>query len=92
MPLKINDEHIISIIDAWPTTLLQMMKLPAPASTVSWNVEFIYPHSEILLSDWLAYKAITRQASDGYGHTEDTIWDAQGEVMALSRQTVAIFD
>jgi len=91
-PKEISDAHIVSIIDVWPPTLLQMIKLPAPASTVSWNVEFVYPHKEILPNDWLAYKAITRQAADGYGHTEATIWDAQGDVIALSRQTVAIFD
>lgn len=91
-PTEINEAHIIGLIDVWPPTLLQMLKWPAPASTVSWNLEFIYPHRDILATDWFAYKAETRQASDGYGHTEATIWDAHGEVVALSRQTVAIFD
>lgn len=91
-PLEINEAHIIGLIDVWPPTLLQMLKWPAPASTISWNLEFIYPHREILATDWFAYKAETRQASGGYGHTEATIWDAHGEVVALSRQTVAIFD
>jgi len=91
-PATITDAHIITMIDAWPPTLLQMMKLPAPASTVSWNVEFIHPHKEMSPSDWFAYKAHTRQAADGYGHTEATIWDKDNEVIALSRQTVAVFD
>jgi acyl-CoA thioesterase II len=91
-PMEINEAHIIGLIDVWPPTLLQMLKWPAPASTVSWNLEFIYPHREILTTDWFAYKAETRQASCGYGHTEATIWDTQGEVVAISRQTVAIFD
>jgi len=91
-PKHISDAHIVSIIDAWPPTLLQLLKWPAPASTVSWNLEFIYPHREIQPTDWFAYKAQTRQASGGYGHTEATIWDAHGEVIALSRQTVAVFD
>lgn len=91
-PLKISEAHIISVIDLWPPTLLQMLKWPAPASTVSWNLEFIYPHREIQPTDWFAYKAETRQASSGYGHIEATIWDEHGEVIALSRQTVAIFD
>ena len=91
-PAKINVAHIIGLIDVWPPTLLQMLKWPAPASTVSWNLEFIYPHREILATDWFAYKAETKQASNGYGHTEASIWDAHGEVIALSRQTLAIFD
>jgi len=91
-PEKITDAHIITMIDAWPPTLLQMMKLPAPASTVSWNLEFIHPHKPVLPTDWFAYQAHTRQAEDGYGHTEATIWDKDNEVIAISRQTVAIFD
>jgi acyl-CoA thioesterase len=91
-PKQFSDAHIVSIIDAWPPTLLQMLKWPAPASTVCWNLEFLHPHRPIKPHDWLAYKASTRQAGDGYGHTEATIWDADGEVIALSRQTIAIFD
>lgn len=91
-PLNITDAHIVSLIDAWPPTLLQMLKWPAPASTVSWNLEFIHPHRELKPTDWFAYKADTRQAANGYGHTEATIWDIHGEVIAISRQTVAIFD
>jgi acyl-CoA thioesterase len=91
-PASISDAHIISLIDAWPPTLLQMMKWPAPASTVSWNIEFIHPHRHIEATDWFAYKAETRQAANGYGHTEANIWDSSGELIALSRQTVAIFD
>ncbi|MEM0910505.1 MAG: thioesterase family protein, partial [Pseudomonadota bacterium] len=91
-PVEIRDEHIIGVIDAWPPTLLQMLKWPAPASTISWNLEFIHPHRTIAPDDWFAYKAQTRQAADGYGHTEATIWDAHEEVIAISRQTVGIFD
>jgi acyl-CoA thioesterase len=91
-PKKIREEHIISMIDAWPPTLIQQLRWPAPASTVSWNLEFIYPHRPFAPSDWLAYKEDTRQAADGYGHTEATVWDMHGEVIALSRQTTAVFD
>ncbi|GGW76551.1 acyl-CoA thioesterase [Alteromonas halophila] len=91
-PAEITDAHIITMIDAWPPTLLQMMKLPAPASTVSWNLEFIHPHKPVAADDWFAYQAHTRQAGDGYGHTEATIWDKDNEIIAISRQTVAIFD
>lgn len=91
-PQNINEAHIISMIDAWPPTLIQQLRWPAPASTVSWNLEFIYPHRVLAPTDWFAYKEDTRQAADGYGHTEATIWDIHGEVIALSRQTTAVFD
>jgi acyl-CoA thioesterase II len=91
-PAQITDAHIVALIDAWPPTLIQQLRLPAPASTVSWNLEFIHPHRPLAPNDWFAYKADTRQAADGYGHTEATVWDSHGEVIALSRQTVAVFD
>ncbi|WP_371193160.1 acyl-CoA thioesterase [Glaciecola sp. SC05] len=89
---SMNEGHIIAMVDAWPPTLIQQLRWPAPASTVSWNMEFIYPHRALTPTDWFAYKEDTRQAADGYGHTEATIWDAHGKVIALSRQTTAVFD
>ena len=91
-PQKITDAHVIALIDAWPPTTLQMLRWPAPASTMCWNIEFIHPHSEFSPTDWFAYQANTRQAAHGYGHTEANIWDSQGELIAISRQTVALFD
>lgn len=91
-PAAITDAHLIGMIDAWPPTVLQMLRWPAPASTMSWNVEFIHPHSAFAPNDWFAYQATTRQAAGGYGHTEANIWDQQGELVAISRQAVAVFD
>lgn len=91
-PIAITDAHLICMIDAWPPTVLQMLRWPAPASSMSWNVEFIHPHSELNSQDWFAYQASTRQAADGYAHTEANIWDQQGELIAISRQAVAVFD
>jgi len=91
-PAAVTDAHIVTLLDAWPPTLLQMLRWPAPASTVSWSVEFIHPHRPVSGADWFAYQAHTRQAAAGYGHTEATIWDKDNEVIALSRQTVAVFD
>ncbi|MCV2885213.1 thioesterase family protein [Aestuariibacter sp. AA17] len=91
-PATITDAHLIGLIDAWPPTVLQMLKWPAPASTMSWNVEFIHPHAEFKADGWFAYQVDTRQAADGYGHTEANIWDENGDLIAISRQAVAIFD
>lgn len=90
-PQKITDAHLIALIDAWPPTVLQMYNKPAPASTMSWNIEFIHPHKSFSVDEWFGYHAITRQASDGYAHTEANIWDDAGELVAVSRQTVTIF-
>ncbi|GAA0347861.1 acyl-CoA thioesterase II [Bowmanella denitrificans] len=91
-PAKMTDAHLITLIDAWPPTILQMLRWPAPASTMSWNLEFVHPHQPVAPTDWFAYQADTRQAADGYCHSEASIWDTQGELVAISRQIITVFD
>jgi len=91
-PKQISDAHLICLIDAWPPAVIQMMKRPSPASTMSWNLEFIHPHQPVAPDDWFAYQAHTRQSAAGYAHTEANIWDAAGELVAISRQSVAVFE
>lgn len=62
---KITDAHIISLIDSFPPTLLYIPKWPAPESTVSWNLEFIHPHRQLLPNDWFTYKCDTRKDAEG---------------------------
>lgn len=90
-PSDFSDAHLIALIDIWPPTVLQLLHWPAMASTMSWNLEFIHPHKKVSGGDWFAYQAKTRQAADGYAHTEASIWDKQGRLVAISRQVVAVF-
>ncbi|MCC2615853.1 thioesterase family protein [Aestuariibacter halophilus] len=91
-PQQFSDAHLVGLIDAWPPTVLQMLKWPAPASTMCWNVEFLHPHPAFSPTGWFAYQARTRQAADGYAHTEANIWDENNNLVAISRQAVAVFD
>ncbi|AGH46145.1 acyl-CoA thioesterase [Paraglaciecola psychrophila] len=90
-PSVFSDAHLIALIDIWPPTVLQILCSPAMASTMSWNLEFIHPHQKVSGVDWFAYQAQTRQAADGYAHTEANIWDKNGTLVAISRQVVAVF-
>ncbi len=91
-PSELTDAHLICLIDTWPPCVLQMMKKPAPVSTMMWNLEFIHPHRPIAPEEWFAYQSNTRQAAGGYAHTEANIWDCTGELVAISRQSIAVFD
>ncbi len=90
-PQAFNDAHLIALIDAWPSTVLQQLKLPAAASTMNWNLEFTQsaalPHPD----EWLAYQAHTAHAADGYVFGDAHVWNAQGQLLVLSRQTVGVF-
>lgn len=89
---EINEAHIVCLIDAWPPTVLQMLRWPAPASTICWNLEFVNQQERYSGDEWFAYQATTRHAESGYANTEANIWDSSHRLIAMSRQTVGIFD
>ena len=83
--------YFIALMDAWPPTMLQMLRLPAPASTMSWDIEFINPKLELDPAAWYASETEAQHIQDGYGHEEAKFWDQNGNLLALSRQVVTVF-
>lgn len=90
-PEVITDAHIVALIDAWPPALLPHLKSPAPASSLSWAMDFVFPRPKIAPGEWLLYRATIDQAGGGYGSTQAGIWTQKGELVAMSRQTVTVF-
>ena len=92
----LENAHLIALIDAWPPTLLQKLKQPAPCASVTWNIELVTPlhllEKPLAADSWLWYEADIRQAHHGYGHTEARIFNADGMLLALSRQLVVVYD
>jgi acyl-CoA thioesterase len=90
-----TDSHLLALIDAWPPTVLQKLKTPAPCASVSWNLEIVQPLALLknpLKSDtWLYYEAKIKQAHHGYAHTEASIYTPEGTLLALSRQLIAVY-
>jgi len=83
--------HLFGLIDAWPPAVLPMFKLPAPASSLCWTLEFVRQPVGYTAADYWRYAVRTDSADEGYAHTEAKIWDQQGRLMAISRQTISIF-
>ncbi|MCH8499740.1 MAG: thioesterase family protein [Marinobacter sp.] len=90
-PEALRDEHLVALVDAWPPAVLPLLRQPAPASSLSWSLEVVHPRPALAADGWLRYLASIDQAGEGYGHTQATIWSEQGELVALSRQTVTVF-
>ena len=90
-PEQMTMANLILLMDAWPPTMFQMLRLPAPASTMSWDVEFIQPDLPLNTDQWFASETEARHIKDGYGHEEAKFWDQQGNLLALSRQVVTVF-
>lgn len=91
-PSNMKIAHLIALMDALPPTMLQMLRLPVPASTMSWNVEFINPELNLQTSQWIASQTEAHHIRNGYGHEQAKFWHENGQLLAISKQVVAVFD
>lgn len=87
----VTEAHILALVDAWPPALLPHLKKPAAGSTLTWTIEFVQPTARVSTLDWCRYCATIEHSRDGYGHAAAALWTADGELMAISRQTVTVF-
>jgi acyl-CoA thioesterase II len=86
-----NEAHLLALVDAWPPAVLPHLSAPAPGSSLTWTIEFMQPMSSLSTEDWCLYRAYIEHARDGYGHIAAAMWTKEGELLAISRQTVAVF-
>lgn len=87
----LSEAHLLALVDAWPPSLMPHLKQPAAGSTLTWTIEFVQPVANLTTLDWCRYCVETEYARDGYGHAAAALWTAQGDLLALSRQTVTVF-
>ena len=89
-PPTFDERHFVSIADAWPPAVIQMLPEPAPASSLTWTLEILDDVAAAPDTHW-AYGVHTDLARDGYAHTDARIWHPDGRLVAISRQTVSVF-
>lgn len=87
----LDEAHLLGLVDAWPPALLPHLRQPAPGSSLTWTIEFMQPLVPLSGKDWCQYRAEIEHARDGYGHIAAGFWSPQGELLAISRQTVTVF-
>lgn len=88
---EVHAAHLLGLVDVWPPAVLPMLTERAPASSLTWTIEFVQPQPVVGATEWLLYRAEIEHARDGYGHTAAMVWRADGSLLAISRQTVAVF-
>ncbi len=88
---QLNEVHLLALVDAWPPAVLSHLNAPAAGSSLTWTIEFMQPLADLSTLDWCMYHAQIEHARDGYGHIAAELWSPNGELLALSRQTVAVF-
>lgn len=82
---------LIALVDTWPPTVLSMLSVPAPASSMTWTIEFMPGATQGTGQRWWQYLAETEFAAEGYVHSRARLWDESGKLVAISRQTVTVF-
>ncbi|MGE8498247.1 MAG: acyl-CoA thioesterase [Pseudomonas sp.] len=87
----VSEAHLLALVDAWPPAVLPHLSSPAPGSSLTWTIEFIHPLHALTTADWCLYRAHIEHARDGYGNIAAGLWAPTGELLAISRQTVAVF-
>lgn len=83
--------ELLALVDAWPPVSLTLLNKPAPASSLTWTIEFIAHDLPFQTSDWWRYLAEIEYGADGYHHISAKLWQPDGKLAAISRQTVTVF-
>jgi len=90
-PGPLGEEHVLGLLDAWPSPAVSRLKTPAPAASMTWALELLPIEPEPAADGWWLYHAELEAARDGYAHAAARLWSPAGQLAALSRQAVAIF-
>lgn len=83
--------ELLALVDAWPPVSLGLVKAPAPASSLTWTLELLPRTQAFDGADWWSYLAQIEHGADGYHHIEAKCWAPDGQLAAISRQTVTVF-
>jgi len=84
-------DHLLGLVDAWPPAVLPMFRKPAPISTLAWTLELTDAALPARGDEFVQYIAQTDFSAQGYAHINSRTWRADGTLLAIGRQTVAIF-
>jgi acyl-CoA thioesterase len=90
VPMLPDEALVLAVLDAWPAPILTLLSSHAPASTVTWMVDFVGTIGGPP-DGWWAFYGDTVAAGDGYASIEGRIWGPEGGLVAVSRQLVAEF-
>lgn len=87
---SMNEAYLMALVDIWPPGVLPMFRQVAPASSLTWHLTYLEP-LQCDTHDWLKYQVVTELAADGYSSETAHIWQPNGRLVAICRQTVTVF-
>ena len=84
-------DALVGLLDTPPSPVLQMMKRPAPASTVRWSAHIVGP-PRLPAGAWCWLHSVARSAGDGYATMLASLYGPDGLLLAWLEQLVCVFD
>jgi acyl-CoA thioesterase len=86
-----TEGHVVAIADFIPPIALSYLDAPAPASTLTWMLEFLRDDvASLPLTGWRVDAELVA-ARDGYTSQAVTVWAPDGTAAALSHQSMLVF-
>ena len=86
-----SETHLVMIGDVIPPSAIALFNSPIMLSSMNWTLELVTPLDAETRAGWLRFDSELTAAGDGYGWENTSIWSCKGELVALSRQCVALF-
>jgi acyl-CoA thioesterase len=90
-PAPLTESHVVALLDSIPSVILQLMKTPAPSSSLTWTVQFLRRDYRFAPDAWWRIDAEVNSAGEGYSCESCILIDPSGAPAALARQMVAVF-
>lgn len=90
-PAPLTESHVVALTDCLPTPAMSMYSSPAPASSLSWTLEFVDHAFDFGIDRWWRVEHDIDAAKEGYVNQTGVLYNPNGIPAALSRQLVAIF-
>lgn len=87
----LTESHVVALIDCIPSPALAMFAAPAPASSLTWTLEFVAHEFDFPPDAWWRIDTTVDAAAEGYAHETGILHDPNGKAVALTRQLVAVF-
>lgn len=81
------ESEIIALADSIPSPALSLLAKPGMASSVTWSLELVRPPAE----GWLRFDVALHDSHDGYAWHTAEVFDARNQLVAVTRQCVAVF-
>ncbi|MBT8766590.1 acyl-CoA thioesterase [Metapseudomonas boanensis] len=88
---RLSESHLLAVIDAWPPPVLSLLKGAVPGSSLTWSIELAQPLTQLPTNTWFAMQLCSEYSEQGYSACSASVWSADGQLLALGRQTVAVF-